>query len=52
MLIPCPKFNPKPKFLSEENTSLIFNQTEVFEYQRESHPWITGKIIVLENFRK
>lgn len=34
--------------LPGESASVIFNQTGVFEYHGEPHPWITGKVIVLE----
>jgi plastocyanin len=34
--------------LPGESTSIIFNQTGIFEYHGEPHPWISGKVIVLE----
>lgn len=33
---------------SGESSSVTFNQTGIFEYHGEPHPWMTGKIIVLE----
>ncbi|WP_428324365.1 cupredoxin domain-containing protein [Nitrosopumilus sp.] len=35
--------------LPGESASVIFNQTGVFEYYGMPHPWIKGKVIVLEN---
>jgi hypothetical protein len=32
-----------------ESYSLTFNEPGVFPYHGEPHPWITGKVIVLEN---
>ena len=34
--------------LPGESASVIFNQTGIFEYHGVPHPWITGKVIVLE----
>ncbi|MCE9651489.1 MAG: hypothetical protein K8Q89_00255 [Nitrosarchaeum sp.] len=35
--------------LPDKESSVIFNQTGIFEYHGEPHPWISGKVIVLEN---
>ena len=32
-----------------DSFSVTFNQTGVFEYHGAPHPWMTGKVIVLEN---
>jgi plastocyanin len=35
--------------LPDKESTVIFNQTGVYEYHGAPHPWITGKVIVLEN---